>query len=398
MSALTRPSESRGRDLQGVAQAFADPLADDEAIDDDVDVVALVLVQGDFVGQVPDLAVHLHPHVALAAKPAQLLLELALLAAHDGGQERDGRASGQRQELLQHGVDRLRSDLAAALEAVGRADAGVEETQVVVDLRDGAHRRPGVVACASLLDGDGRREPLDGLHLGLVHLADELAGIGGQGLHVAALALGVDRVEGKRRLARAAHAGDDDETVPGDVDADVLEVVLRGTLDANVFHNDQVDGTEIPLCIPLLQRGKEGDFSFLFLPYTLDPVPWTLSLQANLNMRLLPPFHKPLGVLLFHLVAVEPLLHVLAGGLGGKASAAPAVEGPDDVEPLGGFDYVTHLARFEAEGNLLDRGVQASLLDISDVAPGARGGGGELVGQGLEGLAGPDALQDGPGP
>ncbi len=200
--------------------------------------MALVLVHGDFVGQVPDLAVHLHPHVTLAAKPAQLPLELALLAAHDGGHKRDGRASGQRQELFHHGVDRLRADLAAALEAVGRADAGVEETQVVVDLRDGAHRRPGVVACAPLLDGDGRREPLDGLHLWFVHLADKLAGIGGQGLHVAALALGVDRVEGKRRLARAAHAGDDDETVPGDVDADVLEVVLGCTLDANVFHND----------------------------------------------------------------------------------------------------------------------------------------------------------------
>jgi len=92
-------------------------------------------------------------------------------------------------------------------------------------------------------------------------------------------------------------------------------------------------------------------------------------------MRLLALFHHPLVVLLFHLVAVDPLLHVLTGGLGGKASAAAAVEGPDDVEPLRGFDYVTHLARLETEGNLLDRGVQATLLDISDVAPGARGPG-----------------------
>ncbi len=235
-----------GRDLQGVAQSLADSLADEDPVDDDVDVVAFAFVQGDFVGQVPDRSVDLHPHVALAAQAVQLFLEFALLAAHDGGQQRNGRSGRQGQDLLHHRVDGLRADLAAALEAVGGADAGVKEAQVVVDLRDGAHRRPGIVACASLLDGNGRREPLDGLHLGFVHLADELAGIGGQGFHVAALPLGVDRVESERRFARAAHAGDDDETVPGDVQADILEVVLGCTLDANVFHND----SNPPLCRP----------------------------------------------------------------------------------------------------------------------------------------------------
>jgi hypothetical protein len=73
-------------------------------------------------------------------------------------------------------------------------------------------------------------------HIGLVHLSDGLSGVGGQGFHVATLPLGVDRIEGKRRFARAGDAGDDDQPVPGNIEIDVLEVVLRSALDANRVH------------------------------------------------------------------------------------------------------------------------------------------------------------------
>jgi hypothetical protein len=46
-----------------------------------------------------------------------------------------------------------------------------------------------------LVDRDRRRQALDEVDVGLVHLAEELAGVGRQRLDVAALALGVDRVE-----------------------------------------------------------------------------------------------------------------------------------------------------------------------------------------------------------
>jgi hypothetical protein len=62
----------------------------------------------------------------------------------------------------------------------------------------------------------------------LLHHVKELAGVGRQRLDVAALPLGVDRVEGEARLARAGQARDDHELVAGDVDVDVLEVVLAG--------------------------------------------------------------------------------------------------------------------------------------------------------------------------
>jgi hypothetical protein len=50
------------------------------------------------------------------------------------------------------------------------------------------------------------------------------------------MAFGIKRVEGKRRLARAGDARNNNELVPGDGDADIFEVVLAGTFDDDIFH------------------------------------------------------------------------------------------------------------------------------------------------------------------
>ena len=139
------------------------------------------------------------------------------------------RALGQ----LEHPVDDLLRCLARHGPAAGRAvrvaDAGIQKAQVVVDLGDGADGRTRVAGGRFLVDGDGGREALDEIDVGLVHLAQELAGVGGEGFDVAALALGVDRVEGQGRLPRARETGEDDQLVPGQVEGDIAEVVLART-------------------------------------------------------------------------------------------------------------------------------------------------------------------------
>src|SRR5207245_5160722 len=50
-------------------------------------------------------------------------------------------------------------------------------------------------------------------------------------LDVAALAFGVDGVEGERRLPRSGQSGEDHQLVPGDDQVDVPEVVLPGAFD-----------------------------------------------------------------------------------------------------------------------------------------------------------------------
>ena len=54
-----------------------------------------------------------------------------------------------------------------------------------------------------------------------------------EGLHVAPLALGVQRVEDQRGLAGAGHAGDHDQLVGREVEVDVAEVVLARAADAD---------------------------------------------------------------------------------------------------------------------------------------------------------------------
>ncbi len=63
-------------------------------------------------------------------------------------------------------------------------------------------------------------------------------GVRRERLDVAALALGVDRVEGERRLAGSGQPGEHDQLVAGQLDRDVLEVVLSGTAhDERVGHS-----------------------------------------------------------------------------------------------------------------------------------------------------------------
>ena len=77
--------------------------------------------------------------------------------------------------------------------------------------------------------------------VGLLHHLEELAGVGVQ-LHVAALPLGVDGVEGERGFAGPGEAGDDSQGLARDVDVDILEVVLARAADA------QVGQHSLPLC------------------------------------------------------------------------------------------------------------------------------------------------------
>src|SRR6266550_9106718 len=97
-----------------------------------------------------------------------------------------------------------------------------QEAQVIVDLGYGANGRPRVAACALLVDRDRRREALDVVDVRLLHLAEELAGIGRERLDITALALGIDRVEGKRALPRAGQPGDNNQAVAGNGDVYIL--------------------------------------------------------------------------------------------------------------------------------------------------------------------------------
>ena len=229
----------------------------DEAVDDELDGVAAVLVEVDVLAEVAHLGVDADADEAGASGVLEDLEVLALTVADERGEDHDALAFGQGEDGVDDLLDGLALDGAAAVGAVGQAGAGVKEAEVVVDLGLGADGGARVAAGATLVDGDGGGEALDVVDVGLLHLAEELAGVGGEGLDVAALAFGVDGVEGEGGFAGAGEAGDDDELVAGDVDVDVLEVMLAGAA------ND--DGVEGHGCLSFRREIVSGrTFSLAF--------------------------------------------------------------------------------------------------------------------------------------
>ena len=177
------------------------------------------------------LAVDPGPREALGLELPEQLDVLALAAADDRGEHLEPRALLERQDAVDDLLRGLPLDRRAAGRAVRPAGAGVEQAEVVVDLGDRADGGAGVLGGGLLVDRDRRRQALDEVDVGLVHLAEELAGVRRQRLDVPALALGEDRVERQGRLARPGEPREDDQGVAGQVEGDVLEVVLARAAD-----------------------------------------------------------------------------------------------------------------------------------------------------------------------
>ena len=150
-----------------------------------------------------------------------------------GASRIEPRAFLERQHAVDHLADGLALDRQAGGRRIGHADAREQQAHIVVDLGDGADRRARVARGRLLLDRDGRRQAVDLVDVRLLHHLQELARIGRQALDIAALALGIDRVEGERRFARARQAGHDDQPVARQVEIDVLEIVLARAANGN---------------------------------------------------------------------------------------------------------------------------------------------------------------------
>src|SRR6185295_14035761 len=211
-----------------------------QPIDHDLDRVFLLFVERDVIAQVDVLAVDTGADIPGPAHVEEFFSILSLSAADDRGQELKLAALGEGADGIDHLLYGLRGDFLAALKAGGASNPGEEKTEVIVDLRHGAYRGPGVVARALLLDGNGGGEPFDRIDVGLTHLFQELTGIGRERFDVPSLPLGINRVEGQRRLARPTQPRDDDELVAWDRDIDVLEIVLARPFDDDrVIHQGQ---------------------------------------------------------------------------------------------------------------------------------------------------------------
>ena len=230
------------RGLEGFGQSHGQVRTHLEAVDHRLDGVLLAQFQLGRVVQFADFAVDAGANESAVTQVVQHLQMFALALVDHRRQQHPAAVLGLRHDLVDHLADGLGLQRDAVLRAARRADAGVEKAQVVVDFGDGAYRRPRIVRGRFLLDGNGRRQAFDVIDIRLFHHRQELPGIGRQRLHVAALTLGVNGVEGQGRFARPGQTGDDDQPVTGQVEVDVLEVMGAGAANADEVHEMSVLG------------------------------------------------------------------------------------------------------------------------------------------------------------
>ena len=139
--------------------------------------------------------------------------------------------------MINHLLHGLPGNFPVTLGTMGTTDPGEQQPQVVVNFSHRAHRRPRVLTGGSLVNGNSRRQAFNIINVGLVHLPQELAGVGRERLDIAALTLGINGIEGQGGFPRATQAGDHHQLVAGDRQVNIFKIMFTGAFDDNFIEH-----------------------------------------------------------------------------------------------------------------------------------------------------------------
>ena len=162
------------------------------------------------------------------------VLETAFFLRDNGGEQHQFAAEWKLHDFVHNVFHAAAVDFAMTNRTVRDANAGKEQAEIVINFGDGGDGGTGVAAGGLLVNRDGGRETGDGIHVGLVHHAEEHAGVAGEALHIAALAFGIDSIKSEAGLAGAGETGHHDQLVARNVHVEIFEIVLTRPADADV--------------------------------------------------------------------------------------------------------------------------------------------------------------------
>ena len=128
------------RGLDRIGEPLLGAGLDGQAINHDLDVVLLLLLQLGRIGQRMHHAVDADPAVALRVELLEQVGEFALAGTHHRGEYLEPGAFGHHQHLVDDLLRGLAGDPLTADRAVRRAGPRVQQPQVVVHLGDGPDR------------------------------------------------------------------------------------------------------------------------------------------------------------------------------------------------------------------------------------------------------------------
>ena len=124
-------------------------------------------------------------------------------------------------------------DRFAAAVTVNLANAGHQQSQVVVNLRNRPNRAASIGDSVVLIEAECRRQTFNQLDVGLGKLFEKLSRVNREAFDVLTLAFGKYGVDRQRTFATAAGAGDDHQLVPRNLDRDVFQIVGSRFNDTN---------------------------------------------------------------------------------------------------------------------------------------------------------------------
>ena len=177
--------------------------AGNEAIHPHVQIVRRRGVERDLGGEVHERAVERHPHVAFPSQRAQDVGEIPHSRAGDGRENGEPCAHGQGEDLVHDLRGCVPHDGDATRGAPRATDPREEEAEKIVRFGQRGDGGTRAMGGRTLGHREGRRQPLDGVHVGPREDLEGGARIQRQRIDEAALRLGVERVEGEAGLARS---------------------------------------------------------------------------------------------------------------------------------------------------------------------------------------------------
>src|SRR5688572_8860923 len=161
----------------------------------------LVAVKVDLIVEAVHIAIHPGTGKASFANLFKDRLISPLACAYQRREDKQASTIGKLFDLIHDLLRRLFHHLTSANWTVRDASAREQKPHVVIDLGNGTHCRTGIMRRRFLVNGYSGGETIYIVHVGLVHLPDELARVGGKRFHVAPLTLCKNRVKRQRRFA-----------------------------------------------------------------------------------------------------------------------------------------------------------------------------------------------------
>ena len=184
--------------FQGICQPLVHAFPYHQTVHHYFNGMFFIFFQIDIIVNVENFPIDTHTDIALMTDMVESFAMLALLAPYYLCHNQQFSTLRQFLYLVHHLVHGLLGNGLAAFRTVRPSGPGKKQAQVIVNLRHRPDRRTGIMTGGLLVNGDCRGQPVNIIHVRLIHLPQKLPGIRGQGFHITPLPFRVHSIKGQR--------------------------------------------------------------------------------------------------------------------------------------------------------------------------------------------------------